>query len=521
MDNLTPTSMAEPTDEPTPTSVSEPTNEPKSRSSMSNLIPMPVYAIATGATFSLTATANIYVEPGTAEMTGIGQYLADKLKPSTGYGLQVLTAAGAPQNGNIYLTTVGGDPALGEEGYELTITQAVVNLVAYQPAGLFRGIQTIRQLLPPSIESSTVQPGSWEIATGTIRDYPRFAWRGVMLDVARHFFRVDEVKRYIDLIATYKMNRFHMHLSDDQGWRIMINSWPNLVTYGGSTEVGGGPGGYYTQAEYADIVAYAQSRYILVIPEIDMPGHTHAALASYAELNCNTVAPSVYTGTEVGFSSLCIDKEITFTFVDDVIREIAALTPSPYFHIGGDEAAATNTADYVHFIERVQTIVQAHGKQVVGWEEIAQTNLLTTSVVQHWNSDLAQTAAQQDAKVIMSPASRAYLDMKYDAATPLGLDWAGFTDVQDAYTWDPATQVAGVSESDILGVEAPLWSETLQTIADIEFMAFPRLPGYAEIGWSPATGRSWNEYSTRLATHGPRLTAMGVNFYLSPEIPWQ
>ena len=487
---------------------------------MNHVIPQPVSVQATGGTFALTAAADVYVEPGTAELRSIGQYLADKLAPATGHRKVLETTGLPPANGHIYLTTVGGDPALGEEGYELTVAKDLVALVAHQPTGLFRGLQTIRQLLPPAIETSTVQPGPWEIATGTIRDYPRFGWRGAMLDVARHFFMVDDVKRCIDLLAYYKLNRFHMHLSDDQGWRLAINSWPNLATYGGSTQVGGGSGGYYTQAEYAEIVAYAQSRYITIVPEIEMPGHTNAALASYAELNCDGKAPPLHTGTEVGFSSLCIDKESTFAFVEDVIREIAALTPGPYLHVGGDEAYATNAVDYVQFIDRVQAIVQAHGKQMVGWEEIAQGNLFPTSVAQHWHSDQARKAVQQGAKVIMSPASRAYLDIKYDPSTPLGLNWAGTVDVKEAYTWDPATQVSGVSESDVLGVEAPLWSETLQTIEDVEFMAFPRLPGYAEIGWSPETGRNWDEYRIRLAAHGPRLTAMGVNFYRSPQVPW-
>ena len=265
--------------------MNNPTPTKSAQASLGNIIPMPVSVTATGNTFTLTAAANIYVEPATAELTAIGGYLADKLKPSTGYGLRVLPATGAPARGSIYLTTQGGGSALGEEGYRLTVTPDLVTLAAYRPAGLFRGIQTIQQLLPPSIEGSAPQPGPWQMATGTIEDYPRFAWRGVMLDVSRHFFGVADVKRLIDLMALYKMNRFHLHLSDDQGWRIMINSWPNLATYGGSTEVGGGRGGYYTQADYADIVAYAQSRYITVVPEIDMPGHTNAALASYPELN--------------------------------------------------------------------------------------------------------------------------------------------------------------------------------------------------------------------------------------------
>jgi len=376
-------------------------------------------------------------------------------------------------------------------------------------------------MLPAGIEGPAEEAGEYQLATGRIRDYPRFGWRGMMLDVARHFFGVEEVKRLIDLMALYKLNRLHLHLADDQGWRIAIESWPNLAAHGGSTEVGGGPGGFYSQAEYAEIVGYAASRYIVVVPEIDMPGHTNAALASYAELNCDGVARPLYTGTEVGFSSLCIGKEITLRFVDDVVREIAALTPGPYFHIGGDEALATKSEDYVDFIERVQAIVQSYGKQVVGTEEIGQADLLPTSIAQHWATDQIQKAAQQRIKIVMSPATRIYLDMKYDDSTPLGLTWAGTVEVRDAYNWDPATQVEGVAEGDVLGVEALLWTETVETMDDIEFMTFPRLAGLAEIGWSPAAGRSWEEYRMRLGAHGGRWEAMGVDFYRSGQVPWK
>src|SRR5688572_24278708 len=316
---------------------------------MGAIIPLPASAKPTGKTFNLNPTTKIYIEPETDELRAIGQYLADKLKASTGYDLQILPAEGAPKKGGILLTTVGGDPALGEEGYELTVTPDGVSMSASRPAGLFRGIQTIRQLLPAAIESPGAQPGPWTIPSGTIRDTPRFAWRGAMLDVSRHFFKLEDVKRYIDLLAYYKINYFHIHLTDDQGWRIEIKSWPKLTEIGGSTQVGGGSGGYYTQDEYAEIVAYAENRYITVIPEIDMPGHTNAALSSYPELNCNDNAPALYTGTNVGFSSLCIEKDITYAFIDDVIREIAALTPGPYIHIGGDEAKATKTDEYIRF----------------------------------------------------------------------------------------------------------------------------------------------------------------------------
>ncbi len=493
---------------------------------MGNLIPWPAYVRPAVGSFALATGAAILVEPATAEITAIGRYLADRLRPATGFPLPVLPATGDPPRSGFILTTTGGDPALGEEGYELTVAPDLVTLRAAQPAGLFRGIQTIRQLLPARLESLTAQRGPWTMPAGTIRDCPRFAWRGTMLDVARHFFRVDDVKRYIDLLAYYKMNRFHLHLTDDQGWRLMIESWPNLALIGGSTQVGGGPGGYYTQAEYAEIVAYAQSRYITVIPEIDLPGHTHAALASYAELNDGGKAPALFTGIEVGFSSLCVEKEETYKFLDDVIRELAALTPGPFIHIGGDEAAATGSEDYVKFIERAQAIVQAHGKQPIGWDEIARARLFPGTVVQHWLVDpalagLAQEAARQGAKLIASPASKAYMDMKYTPSTPLGQSWAGCIEAKDGYDWDPAGEMPGVPEGAILGLEAPLWTETLKTLADLEFMALPRLPGYAEIGWSPANGRNWDGYKVRLGAHAPRWTAMGVNFYRSGQVPWE
>ena len=486
---------------------------------MHTLIPIPVAIELGKGSFTLTESTQVILRPVNEALGFIGNYLASKLRPATGFPLAVMPHDGSDQTGDILLS-LQDDPGLGEEGYHLEIDTDGINLSAKNPEGLFWGVQTLRQLLPPRVESAIVQSGPWQIPTGTIRDYPRFHWRGVMLDVSRHFFHVEDVKRYIDLISYYKMNRFHLHLSDDQGWRLMIDSWPRLAEYGGSTEVGGGKSGYYSKAQYAEIVTYAQNRFITIIPEIDLPGHTNAALASYPELNCSGSAPNLYTGTEVGFSSLCVSKDITFSFLEDVIREIAAITPGPYIHIGGDEAAATSPADYRKLIERVQSIVHKNGKQAVGWEEISQVNLLPKTIAQYWSSGHARKAVEQGNKVIMSPASKIYLDMKYTPETSFGLTWAGVVEVADSYNWDPSSQLPGVSETDILGVEAPLWTETIETIQDIEFMVFPRLPGVAEIGWSPAQARDWDKYKVRLGAHGPRLKAMKVNFYHSPEVPW-
>jgi hexosaminidase len=411
----------------------------------------------------------------------------------------------------------------GDEGYQLTVSADRVVLAANHAAGLFYGVQTLKQLLPAFVQHEAYRAdASRPIRIPPVRivDRPRFAWRGVMLDVARHFFSPDAIKRYIDLVAAYKVNRLHLHLADDQGWRIEIKSWANLTAVAGTTQVGGGPGGFYTQEQYADIVTYARDRFVTIVPEIDMPGHTNAVLAAYAELNCDGVARQLYTGIEVGFSNLCVDKDVTYKFIDDVVREIAAMTPGPYFHIGGDEVKTLTADQFRTFIERVQGIVQSHGKQMIGWDEISPIALLPTTIVQHWQPDHSPTAAvAKGAKVIVSVANRAYLDMKYDAATPVGLNWAGFIDVRTAYDWDPATVASGISESSILGVEAPIWTETLANMRDVEFMAFPRLPGVAEVAWSPA-GRDWDGFRRRLAAQAPHWTALGINFYRAPGIEW-
>lgn len=490
--------------------------------SKENVIPKPVSMTPAGGNFKLTEKTGIYVQGGSDEVMKIGQYLADKLKPATGFSLDVKPAGETPASGNILLELNENGSDLGDEGYELVITSKLVKLSAPKPAGLFHGIQTIRQLLPAAVENHMLQKGPWNIATGTIRDYPVYSYRGMMLDVARHFFTVDEVKTLIDQLAYYKFNRFHLHLSDDQGWRIEIKSWPNLTARGGSTEVGGGEGGFYTQEQYADIVKYAQDRYITIIPEIDMPGHINAALASYPELNCSGKAPDLYTGIEVGFSTLCTRKEVTYKFIGDVIGELVALTPGEYIHIGGDESHATKVEDYIPFISRVQDMVAAHGKKVLGWDEIALSTLKPNTVAQYWaKAENAEKAVAQGAKVLMSPAKYAYLDMQYDSTSTYGLHWAGYVEVDKAYNWDPANLEPGIKKENVIGIEAPLWSETVSNLPEADYLIYPRLPGYAEIGWTPVEQRNWDNYKMRLANHGERMKAMDIKFYRSKLVPWE
>ncbi len=485
------------------------------------VFPKPQSVVATKSSFEIGEKTGISVLGESAEVIKIGEQLADYLRPSTGYAFEVSTVSDVATKGNIVLA-LSDTLKLGDEGYELTIGEQSVLLKAAKPSGLFMGVQTLRQLLPSTIEKSEKQLGPWFLATGTITDYPEFEYRGGMLDVCRHFFSVEDVKRYIDFLAAYKMNRFHIHLTDDQGWRIEIKSWPNLTVHGGSTQVGGGKGGFYTQEQYADIVRYAQDRYITVVPEIDMPGHTNAALASYGELNPNKKPTELYTGIEVGFSTFMTDKEITYRFVTDVLTELAALTPGEYIHIGGDESHSTKKPDYIYFMNKAQDIVASLGKKAIGWDEMATAKVLEGNLVQQWASvENAKLAVAQNARIILSPCTNAYLDMKYDSTTTIGLNWAGYVDVDKAYNWNPATLVEGVSRENIVGVEGPLWAETVENMEHIEYLVFPRLIGLAEIGWSAPESRDFNDYRARLAKHGQRLVNQNINFYQSPLVEWQ
>ena len=261
---------------------------------------------------------------------------------------------------------------------------------------------------------------------------------------------------------------------------------------------------------------YAADRFVTIVPEVEMPAHTGAALAAYPEINCPVRDPKAPPGTAPA-DALCVDKDETYAFFSDVVREIAALSPGPYFHIGGDENAVLTADQYARVIERVQPIVRATGKVVIGWDEIARAHRLPDTIVEHWTPGF--THGREQMRLLVSPAQKAYLDMKYNASTALGLEWAARIEVRDAYEWDPVT-VAESPESAIVGVEASLWGETIVTMADAEFLAFPRLPAIAEIAWSAPRRRSWDDFRSRLARQAPRWTALGINFYRSPQVAW-
>ncbi|GAA5038739.1 beta-N-acetylhexosaminidase [Microbacterium fluvii] len=453
----------------------------------------------------------------------------------------LLDAAGGVASAVDLALAAGGAP----ESYRLTADAAGVRIEGADAAGLFYGVHTLVQLLVADDEG-------WLVPAVEIADAPRFTYRGVMLDVARHFHPVATVKAYIDRAAALKFNHLHLHLSDDQGWRLRIDSRPLLTEQGSRTAIGGEPGGFYTHDDYREIVAHAAANHMTVVPEIDMPGHTHAVTLAYPELSEEPVVTDemreilrVYGGDEpvngapfqglaVGFSSLRIHDEVTYAFLADVLGEVAALTPGPYLHVGGDEALGTPADDFAHFMARATAIVEGLGKTPITWHEAgAAAGLSPGTVGQYWGfrtpidgmDDKTRAFVARGGQVILSPADAIYLDMKYAADAPLGLQWAGIVPARQAYEWDPASVVDGVSDAEILGVEAPLWAETLSTLADIDAMAFPRIGAAAEAAWSPPLGatsqRTWESFRERVGGLAALWTSRGIGFTRLPEIDWR
>ena len=495
---------------------------PKTDLNLAALIPIPSKTVPTFSAFALDGQTAIYTGPS-SELHEVGLFLSEKIKRKTGLEIPVNSAEKNLVDRIIYINKTDALGVKNEEAYQLYIAKDSIVLNATSGEGAFRGVQTLRQLIPEQANDTLNDHPIWPIPSGKIEDSPNFEHRGTMLDVARHFFSVADIKKYIDALAYYKINALHLHLTDDQGWRIAIAAWPKLTTVGGQSEVGGGKGGFYTKEDYESIVSYAAQHYLTIIPEVDMPGHTNAASLSYPFLHAGgkADAPRVRTDMKVGYSSFDTQKDTVYHFIDDVIGELAALTPGPYFHIGGDESHVTRKKDYIDFVKRVETLVKKHGKQMIGWDEIATAAIDSSTVTQYWRTKKnAQMAVEKNMKVILSPASKCYLDMKYDSLSKHGLDWAGTIPIDTAYSWKPET-FSGIPQHHILGIEAPLWSETIATLDELEYLAFPRIIGYAELGWSKPENRSWELYSQRLRKHQTFLERMEIDFYRSPLIDWE
>ena len=471
--------------------------------------------------------------------------LRDTLQRATGIGFQTAKVA----DGQTISLTV--DPALfpklHEEGYTLAVNSSGVSLAAATGAGMFYAVQTLMQLLPPAIFGGTPRVGfEWKIPYVKIVDHPRFHWRGAMLDVARHFMPVEFVKKFLDLMALHKLNTFHWHLTDDQGWRIEIKKYPRLTETGAwraETRIGhqnasgGGDGiphgGFYTQQEIRDIVAYAAARNITIVPEIDMPGHMQAAIASYPELGCLETPVSVGTGWGVYPHILNVSEE-TILFMQNVLAEVMDLFPGKFIHVGGDEAEKMHwkASEAMHarmrevgagdfdglqswFIRRMEEFLTANGRRLVGWDEILEGGLAPNATVMAWrNENAGVTAALAGHDAVMAPSSHTYLDNYQSpllAMEPIAIH--GVLPLEKVYGYNPVAESLDTDAArHILGVQCQLWSEYLTRPEKVEYMAFPRMCALSEVAWSQASRKDYRNFLVRLEIHLKRLDVLGVRY---------
>ncbi|KAA9135446.1 beta-N-acetylhexosaminidase [Microbacterium caowuchunii] len=495
------------------------------------------------------------LDPGSS-VSGIGetasaaaQRLVWELADRTGIPLSVAPPAAEGGAGTTITLRLDDTAGRAPESYLLEVGPEGATIEAADAAGLQYATRTLVQLLSPGRPEDPAASG-WHLPAVRIEDAPRFRYRGLMLDVARHFFPVEVVLRVIDRACALGLNHLHLHLSDDQGWRLALASRPELAERASAGAAQGHRGGFYTRRDWDRIVAHAAARRMTLVPEIDMPGHTHAMGLAYPEIAAEPVITDEvraavtefgggiptpgrpYPGFAVGFSSLRIHEQATYDVLADVLSELAGMTPGPYLHIGGDEALGTPAEDYAVFMARVTGMVAELGKTPIAWHDAGTVATLAPGTVgQYWgfvrpapgSADAARGFPARGGGLILSPADAAYLDMKVEPGDPLGLDWAnGPTSTEASYRWEPTEVIPGITESDILGVEAALWTETIATEADIEAMLFPRLAAVAEIAWSPASGpeRSWESFRSRLAVLAEGWAATGLRFTRTPGVPW-
>ncbi|MGI8907718.1 MAG: beta-N-acetylhexosaminidase [Candidatus Sumerlaeaceae bacterium] len=485
-----------------------------------SVIPKPASIEATAGSFTLGPQTVLSAANGGRPEA---ELFSEQLSPATGFKLKVLDSSTTPPADNVVRFELVPDTQLGEEGYELNVTPSGIHIRSYRPAGLFYACQTLRQLLPPDVLGTRVAPGTkWTIPGVHVRDVARFAWRGHLFDVGRHFFKVDDVKRAIDLLALHKANVFHWHLTEDQGWRVEIKRYPKLTEVGAwrLQKDGSRYGGFYTQDEIRDVVAYAARRHVKVVPEIEMPGHSTAVLASYPEVGCTGGPYQVLTDWGVYKDVYCPGQEQTYQFIYNVLDEVLQLFPSQYIHIGGDECPkerwtscpkcqARKNAEGLkdehelqsYFVRRIDKYLAERGRRLVGWDEILEGGLAPGAVVQSWRGikgGIAAANAGHD--VIMSPTSHCYLDYSY--AT---------TSLEKSYSFEPIpTELAPDKAKHVLGLEGNMWTEWVPNMERYDFQVYPRMAALAEVGWSQPQGRSWEEFSARMDEHSKRFLALGM-----------
>jgi hexosaminidase len=508
------------------------------------LIPTPVSLVEKTGSFPLDQSVSLVLDEQGNSLSETAQWFISQLGSLTGIVLQERRSG--KKTIHLQLLSNADKNMLGKEGYILSITPSAVLLRANTEAGMFYGLQTFLQIVPSSA-TPEVPAKRQMIPCAEITDYPRFGWRGLMLDVSRHFFTKEEVKKYIDEMVRYKYNLLHLHLSDDQGWRIEIKSLPQL-TFAGSWRVQRTgrwgdflpalahepttDGGFYTQDDMREIIKYAQQRFVTILPEIDVPAHSLALIASYPNLSCTQLPYSVNAGFRSPVrddNALCIGNDSVFSMLDKIFAEIAGLFPCPYIHIGGDEAYKGFWSDcpkcqrrmadehlksvdelQSYFVKRIEKMLQTKGKKMIGWDEILEGGLAPEATVMSWRGMKGGIeAAKMNHQVVMTPWDYCYLDL-YQGESTAEPPTYGICRLQDSYNYDPVPD--SIDERLILGGQGNLWTESVPNFRHAEYMTWPRALALAEVYWSPKADRNWVSFVTRMEAQFPRFDALGINY---------
>lgn len=512
------------------------------------IIPQPAELSSKTGQFQLNAETRIWVDSNQQKVKAIAAYFADRVEKASGFQLAIQRAPLQREN---IISLFISDQVEGKEAYHLKVVPGNISIIAREPAGLFYGIQSLLQLLPPEIYGNSARKDlEWKIPAVEIKDAPRFSYRGMHLDVGRHFFPAEDIKRYIDYLALHKMNTFHWHLTEDQGWRIEIKKYPKLTEIGAwrkGTLKGHAQkdpalytydqkiyGGYYSQEEIREIVAYASERYITVIPEIELPGHALAALAAYPEFACTEGPFEVGMKWGVEQDVFC-PKEETFEFLENVLTEVMTLFPSEYIHIGGDECPKDRWKTCSHcqsiiqaenledehelqswFIHRIEKFLNSKDRKLLGWDDILEGGLSKTATVMYWRGWIKEVPSQvieAGNDLIMSPTSHCYFDFYQSQNEDEPMAIGGDLSVKKVYDYEPVPDGLTTEQAQLIkGAQANIWTEYMPTFDQVEYMLLPRLSALSEVVWSEKPQRDYQRFEKKMDIHFQRLDFMGVNY---------
>ena len=504
------------------------------------IVPQPSEMKTSTGNFTITSSTKIVIKTRGQDEKAIIAFLNQKFKNATGFELGVTNVV-SPSN--FISIRVDSSFKLNKEGYQLTITPKAIEIEAKTSNGAFYAVQTLLQLLPPQIEGSSVANIAWKVPCVSITDAPRFPYRGMHLDVCRHFFSVDFIKKQLDVMAMYKLNTFHWHLTEDQGWRIEIKKYPKLTELGSKRLDGEGTvsGGFYTQEQIKEVVHYAQDRFINVLPEIELPGHALAALTAYPQYSCTGGPFQVRNKWGVEDDVYCAGNDETFRFIDDIISEVVTLFPYGYFHIGGDECPkvrwekcpkcqarikaeglANEHELQSYFVKRVEKMLQAKGKKMIGWDEILEGGLAASATVMSWRGEEGGiAAASQNHDVIMTPGNWVYLDKFQGSSKVEPVEIGGLLTLEQSYGYDPVSKkIPEDKQHFVLGAQGNIWSEYAYTPEKVEYQLYPRIIALTEVNWSQLKSKNYDDFLGRMNNQFTRLDLHNINYHIPlPEGP--